>query len=135
MPWGVVPAPTFGARLTEMQRISTVELRTMFSNLFRVQALLLEGSPINSLAALTDLVTAEPDGVFSVDQRGPSAQADSQNCLLGKLYFYPDDAAKAIHVITISQKVDTGEALACACAHAQLVKQGHNEAQVAVSAK
>ena len=99
MSWTLETSDFYTSRFRRFQKKHPLEAEVVLDNLDYYFKALCDGTnPINLKAGF---VHDEPDGIKAIDQKGGKGRL--MQC---RLYVFPDEKTKVLHVISIGTKID-----------------------------
>lgn len=97
--WTIQKSPIFEARFKRFQKKHPEESKAVLNNLDTYfKALCAGANPVNIQAGY---IHHEPDGLKALDQKGGKGKM-----MQSRLYIFPEEEAKFLHVISIGTKSD-----------------------------
>ena len=111
--WQYLITPQFERSKKRYDKKRPAELAAVFRNLDRLREQL-NGIP-HCRAAQAGFLHHEPEGIWAIDQKGPSRTKLQET----RLYVFPEEETKALHIITVGNKNSQAADLQCAvdCLH------------------
>ena len=98
--WEILPAEGFEARFKRFQKRYSLESQAMLSNLKTYLRAIREGAHPQYFKA--GFIHAEQKGVKAIDQKGAENKKPAQT----RLYVFPEEGTKTLHLITVGDKSD-----------------------------